>query len=121
MNDPRNYDGFSYHNTTEVRGDTLTQYEEKAVNQETKILNYLIAGRRQTLDKSGYWDVSITPSWVVKHVFSDSIPITSARRAMSNLTKAGELTKTHMKTKGPYGRPEHQWRLADKYNQREMF
>jgi len=36
-------------------------------------------------------------------------PITSIRRAITNLTRNGYLTKLNETVKGPYGANEHQW------------
>jgi len=101
----------SYHNTTESTGPERRRYQDKAVSQETKILAHF----------KGRPGAEITPSFVVKYYFNNSVPITSVRRALTNLTNAGELVKTNKQVKGPYGRPEFQWRLADKYKQQEMF
>jgi|TARA_A100001035_G_scaffold220634_1_gene180709 hypothetical protein len=38
-------------------------------------------------------------------------PITSVRRAITNLTTAGELVKTNSTVTGMYGKPEHLWSL----------
>jgi hypothetical protein len=40
-----------------------------------------------------------------------SAPLTSIRRAMTNLTEDGQLVKTDLQRTGPYGKPEHLWRL----------
>ena len=50
-------------------------------------------------------------------------PLTSARRAMTNLTEAGYLTKTELKTPGIFGAMNFNWRLnADyKMEQRGLF
>jgi hypothetical protein len=40
-------------------------------------------------------------------------PITSIRRAMNTLTKAGKLTKTSELRVGDYGKKVHVWRLND--------
>ena len=61
------------------------------------------------------------PSKLTEIVFSGLVPLTSIRRALTNLTNAGELVKTDKQMKGMYGRPEHQWRLAPKHDQGELF
>jgi len=99
-----------YHNTTESLGPELRQYQDKASSQEKRILAFLKLDHNRP----------ITPSAAMKWIFKDSVPITSVRRALTNLTNAGELVKTNVQTKGPYGRPEFIWELADKYRQREM-
>ena len=42
-----------------------------------------------------------------------SWPITSIRRAINTLTKAGKLTKTDELQKSSYGKNAHVWRLND--------
>ena len=100
-----------YHNTTESTGEELKTYRKKALTQEQKILEYLKQDPYRP----------ITPSAAVRWIFKDSVPITSVRRALTELTNDGELVKTTAQTKGPYGRPEFIWRLADKYLQGELF
>ena len=41
-----------------------------------------------------------------------NIPITSVRRAISDLTRNGDLVKTDKQVMGIYGRKEYVWRLA---------
>ena len=100
----------SYHNTTESTGTELGKYRDKAVSQEAKILKAF----RNLFPYS-------SPSEVRDVIFKNTVPITSVRRALTNLTSAGDLVKTNTQVKGPYGRPEFVWRLADKYKQQEMF
>jgi hypothetical protein len=38
-------------------------------------------------------------------------PITSIRRALTNLTNEGKIIKTGVKTVGLYNKKEHLWRL----------
>ena len=101
----------SYFNTTNVSGAELDEYESKAATQDMKILAYFVVAPF----------AQHTPSSVLRWVFNGSVPITSVRRALTNLTDAGELVKTNLQTKGPYGRPEHYWRLVERSSQRELF
>ena len=48
---------------------------------------------------------------MVYNAFHKAWPITSVRRAMTNLTTAGELVKTSSTVTGMYGKPEHLWSL----------
>ena len=41
-----------------------------------------------------------------------NIPITSVRRAISDLTRNGDLVKTDKQVMGIYGRKEYVWRIA---------
>lgn len=94
----------AYHNTTDSSGNQLEQYEQKAVTQEQRVLHFFEANPGR----------SFTPSEVLSYAFSHLLPrppVTSVRRAMSNLTAPGKLEKTTEQRQGPYGRPEYAWRL----------
>ena len=54
----------------------------------------------------------MSPSMVHK-AFNNVWPLTSVRRAITNLSSDGELLKTNDKVTGIYGKPEHLWRLND--------
>ena len=82
--------------------------ERKAREQEESVLAFFRAN-------PGAW----SPSQVHQRVFSDRVPLTSTRRSMSNLSDADRypesgppLRKTEQRVDGPFGRPEHLWRLA---------
>jgi hypothetical protein len=93
----------SYHNTTETLGAELREYQDKATTQEARILAFYTAcmGR------------AYPPSQVWRMVFFEAVPLTSIRRAISELTNDGMLEKTTTQKDGPYGRPEFCWRLRD--------
>ncbi len=55
------------------------------------------------------WE-SFSPSQI-HGVVGKGAPVTSIRRAMTNLTKKGCLVKLKDKRTGPFGRPEHLWIL----------
>lgn len=100
----------SYYNTTHSVHPDLNRYEKKAKSQEETILEFFrVSGRRSS------------PSEVLMVLFDNSVPLTSVRRAITNLTNEGELVKTNKQIRGPYGRPEYQWRRAYKYDQGELF
>lgn len=101
-----------YHNTTEAVDPQLKQYEQKAKSQEDKILAYF----ESHLDDY----VLLSPTLVLRHIFNNTVPITSVRRALSNLTRDGFLQMSG-KVMGPYGRPEHYWRLVPRNPQQELF
>jgi len=101
----------SYHNTTESTMSELKLYEHRANSQEGNILNWF----------REYPRLPHSPSSLQTILFYSEVPITSVRRALTNLTNSGDLVKTDRQVKGPYGRPEFQWRLADKYNQGSLF
>ena len=100
-----------FFNTTNETNPDLTEYRQKALNQDERVLE-LFRARIQA---------SYTPSEVLSAAF-DRTPITSVRRSMSNLTDEGRLVKTDGKREGIYGRPEHVWVLAKScVNQLEMW
>ena len=55
----------------------------------------------------------MSPSMVYK-ALGQEWPITSIRRAMTNLTDDGKIIKTQKTTKGIYGKKEHLWALPEK-------
>ena len=102
---------YSYHNSTNASGALLDRYEDKAVSQDMRILAYFTVAPF----------AAYSPSSLLKWVFDGSVPITSVRRALTNLTDAGELVKTDKQEKGPYGRLEYMWRLVEQSPQRALF
>jgi len=97
----------SYHNTTETTGPDLQEYEAKAIGQEDLILDYF------NNTTSGH-----TPSHI-QSVLLPRSPITSVRRAITNLTNAGKLVKTDTQCNGPFNRPEFVWKGVS--IQKELF
>ena len=91
----------SYFNTTDSTGATLAKYEHKAKSQEELIYEYF-------LSRPG---MQYAPSQVQRHLNLTAAPITSIRRAITNLTSANLLTKTAHQVAGPYGHPEYCWAL----------
>lgn len=84
----------NYYNTTDQRGDVLLKYHSKAKSQEDFIL-----GIFQTRG-------SMSASEVFKQMPSNYVPITSVRRAMTNLKTEGKIRITNRRVKGMYGRDE---------------
>ena len=97
---------FSYFNTTISTGPELNRFEAKAKSQEQRILKWLEIN-----------PCRMTPSEIRYQVFGNDVPITSVRRALSNLTRDHRLVKTCKQVKGPYGRPEFMWRLPGNVQQ----
>ena len=88
----------SFHNTTNEKPHVVDLYETKARSQDEEVLALM---KRLSGPAS--------PSEV--HAYFPLYPITSIRRAMTNLTSDGKLEKLDRKIKGPYGRPEYLWRV----------
>lgn len=93
----------SFYNTTCETGQDLIHFEIKAKTQEEAVLELFKKFKRMT----------------ASHCFSKYLigtgkrntPLTSIRRSMSNLTKAGHLRQTDKKMKGSYGRNEYFYEL----------
>ena len=90
----------SHHNTTNLKGAALAKAESKAKSQEKAILELLIGGGKYTA--SEVWGLIYEPT---------ATPLTSVRRALTNLMNKGKLIKTDEKKIGYYGSPEHYYKL----------
>lgn len=93
-----------FYNTTKLSGRQLELEELNAGNQEEMVLHLFM---KYPLDY-------LTPFMVqtfVNHTFNKEYPITSIRRAMTNLTNKGRLTKSNIMHVGNYGKPCHTWKL----------
>lgn len=95
----------SYHNTTKLPPRKVAEFEAQAERQEDIVI---------------FWfqemDIPAPPSLVHEELISRNLiggntPLTSIRRAISNLTKEGLLRKTDEQMPGAFGRPEYCWKL----------
>lgn len=89
-----------YYNTTRLTGQALINEILNSNGQESKVLTFFINNP----------NTSYAPHVVKTHVLPLS-PITSVRRALTNLTNANILIKTNTKVTGTYGKPVYTWRL----------
>lgn len=102
----------TYFNTTDSAGRELRQYVADAECQEGKLLTWF-----------GDADGCYSPSMLRRLVFVNKAPLTSVRRAITNLTNSGQLVKTSHQVQGPYGKPEYCWRKphgSDEPKQEEL-
>jgi hypothetical protein len=93
----------SYFNTNNESGKTLVNSELNAKCQEFLIISYF----RQ------YPFVNLTPFEVKERLKMLNIPITSVRRAITNLAKKGLLLKSQEMKKGIYGKLNYCWCLKN--------
>ena len=89
----------SYYNTTQETGTELVLSHQKAKSQDDAIYQYFVSTGK-----------ALSPSMVLNEL-GLNCPITSVRRAMSNLTKQGKIFKTKQNTMGMYGKRECLWIL----------
>lgn len=91
----------SYFQTTEKTVSELITAEKKAKRQEDIAL--------EIFKKNS----PLSPSQALKIWCkgNKAIPLTSLRRALSNLTRDGLLVKTNILVDGMYGEREHLWKI----------
>lgn len=94
----------SFHNTTNLDGTVLGLSEEKAKRQERRVLK--IFQDNQCFMSPQY-------VWHFSGMDVENIPLTSVRRAITNLTESGQLVKTKKKVIGKYGAKTHCWILKE--------
>jgi hypothetical protein len=93
----------SFYNTNKTTGTALKEARSKAKTQEERIYEFF----REHKDKV------FTPMEVQDKVFGNTAPITSIRRAISNLTEVGKLDKTDKTRLGYYGKNNYCWKFRE--------
>lgn len=91
----------SFYNTTAETGDELAQYRKLAATQKEKLRGLWTYQPFLELTASEAFEILRTRFQV-----DENTPLTSIRRAMTDLMKDGYLEKTALKRPGPYGRSE---------------
>ena len=90
----------TYFNTNAEHGMTLSESKEHALRQQNRILSYF----------QSFPNENFTPEEVWKALYNDNTPLTSVRRAITNLTQAGKLIKTGNMKVSSFGKRCHCWR-----------
>lgn len=91
----------SYYNTNRESGNELAESTGKAQKQEDIIYNYF----------KNNPDAELTPFEVQAAINLVGTPITSIRRAITNLTHDGKLIKTNNQKRGEYGKKNFCWKF----------
>jgi hypothetical protein len=107
---------FSYHDSVDEKGATLDLYEEKATDQESVILEFLRL----------HPGVGYTPFEILEKYPNPKPPITSVRRAITNLEHKHKdqpfgVRKSTTKRKGEYGRDNFVWFYLPELRQTKLF
>ena len=89
-----------YYNTNEETGSSLRNSRSKTKTQEEIILDFFKSNP----------NLQLSP-FEIQNILGLNAPITSIRRAMTNLATNGDLRKTKLMKIGPYGKHVHTWRL----------
>jgi hypothetical protein len=90
----------SFHNTINLPGEELRAADKACKHQEEVVMKCFNLSPHKTL----------TPA-EVHLMIGQQWPITSVRRAITNLTDLGKLVKTREQRKGLYGKLNNCWRL----------
>jgi len=88
-----------YFNTNHESGNTLKNSITAAIRQQAKVLSLF----------RSFPNCRFSPE-DIHGQFGDNVPLTSIRRAITNLTQEGKLEKTPHMTFGKYGKKVHLWR-----------
>ncbi len=95
-----------YHNTTNQDETFVVKETIKCLKQEDEVMCIMI--KHTQLTASDVWAT-----------FPKNVPLTSIRRALSNLCVDGHLMKANKTKLGLYGKPEHYYTLIN--SQTKMF
>jgi hypothetical protein len=90
----------TYHNTNCESGETLKRSRKQA-NKQEKIVLAVFRNEKRLL----------APHQVHAIGFDGHTPLTSVRRAITNLTDLGYLEKTDEMVMGLFGKAVHMWKL----------
>jgi len=94
-----------FYNTTKEVGEDLKEYKSKAISQDEIIIRHFL--------KHPYQEFSPSELWI--NLFEvEFTPLTSIRRSLNTLTRAGNLIKLDKMKCGIYGRREHYFKLNKK-------
>ena len=92
-----------YYNTNNETGPTLKSSRLKAETQKDKVLKFFELNMK-----------CMSADQVWGFLFDKSVPVTSIRRAVTDLSTDGYLVKTEHMVDGMYGKKVHLYRLINK-------
>tara|TARA_R100000315_G_C5192540_1_gene112410 strand:+ start:461 stop:835 length:375 start_codon:yes stop_codon:yes gene_type:complete len=102
----KNKEGKMYYNTTNENGSLLKVNTKQAENQTTLTLSVFQTYPTYTFSADEVWNFLID-----NEAINEQTPLTSIRRAITDLTNAGKIVKTNRKVLGSAGRKTYTWRL----------
>lgn len=92
----------AFYNTAGETGEALADATDSAAGQEAVVLKLMKDGTARSASQ-------VYRALNDRRMITGAVPITSIRRAMTNLMKRGSLEKLSEKRLGPYGRNEHKY------------
>jgi len=102
----KNKEGKMYYNTTNENGLNYKSNLKQATNQEQLTLAVFQTYPNDNLSANDVWKFLIE-----NETINEQTPLTSIRRAISDLTNRNRLVKTDKKVLGGAGRKTYTWRL----------
>ncbi len=102
----KNKEGNMYYNTTNENGSLLQTNMKQANNQEQLTLAVFQTYPNENLSANDVWAFLIDNESI-----NEQTPLTSIRRAITDLTNRNRLVKTDKKVLGSAGRKTYTWRL----------
>ncbi len=100
-----------YHDSTNIIGPAIDRYKYIALSQDQQVLKFMRSCPGFTFSAEDVHNV----------LFGPNVPLTSTRRAMSNLTRDGLIVKTADQVIGQYGRPVCKWIAVMNPKQLKLF
>tara|TARA_B100000214_G_C23913640_1_gene602585 strand:- start:490 stop:864 length:375 start_codon:yes stop_codon:yes gene_type:complete len=102
----KNKEGKMYYNTTNENGLNYKSNLKQAINQEKLTLAVFQTYPNDNLSAYDVWKFLVD-----NETINQETPLTSIRRAITDLTNAGKIVKTDRKVLGSAGRKTYTWRL----------
>lgn len=96
-----------YYNTNHEAGDTLLESRGRVSRQEDLVLTVFWLHPERNFAPHEIQEILADPRIAGRHY-----PLTSIRRAITNLTETGRLVKTEKMRWGTFGKKVHTWKLA---------
>ena len=91
-----------YYNTTQQKGEVLKKFHEDERSQTQIVKEYFGSHPCEVLGASEVWDRLISNRQI-----APLTPLTSIRRAITDLSKTGIVIKSESTKRGAFNRPEH--------------
>ena len=99
----------AYYNTNNETSNTLQRSWNQA-NKQKKLIYHIFTSLWS--DETGTYFAPHQIKDILSDRYDENYPLTSIRRAMTDLTADGMLVKTDYRVEGSYGKKVHTWRVA---------